>query len=77
MGMYSYSGPVFRVSLEPWNLPASKFPFDLIGPELSFIDLPQSERMKMRPGQKIDADCILTSNRLTFGYCRLIGPTHK
>lgn len=71
MGMFSYSGQVFRISLEPWNLPSSKFPFDLMGPDLSFIDLPRSERLKMRPGQQIDADCTLTSNRLTFGYCKL------
>jgi len=77
MGMFSYSGPVFRISLEPWKLPSSKFPLDLVGPDLSFVDLPQSERVKLRPGQQIDADCILTSNRLAFGYCRLNGQTHK
>jgi hypothetical protein len=75
--MFGYSGPVFRVSLEPWKLPPSKFPFDVLGPELSFIDLPQSVRTAMRPGRQVNANCILTSNRLTFAYCQLNGTVHK
>jgi hypothetical protein len=69
--MFGYSGPVFRIALEPWDLPSSSFPSDLLGPEVSFIDLPQATRLAMLPGQHIDANCILTSQSLKFGYCRL------
>jgi hypothetical protein len=66
---YGYSGPAFRVSLESWDLPYSKYPL-ISEPDLAFIDLPNEIRLRLRPGQQIDANCTLVGH-MTFRYCKL------
>lgn len=69
--LMSNSGTVFRLDLQEWDLQTPDYGPPI--PDLAFPDLPTSTRLTMRPGQEIDADCILTKP-MTFAYCELNKP---
>jgi hypothetical protein len=70
-----YSGPGFEVVLESWTLRGSKYP-KISEPHLALIDLPRSTQLAVRPGQQIDASCLL-EEWMNFRYCRLNRPIGK
>lgn len=63
-------GLIFRLTLDPWNLSSGPL---MSAPDLAFDDLPASTRLALRPGERVDANCTLTSAELTFFFehCQL------
>jgi hypothetical protein len=63
-------GLIFRLNLEPWDFPSGPL---VSAPDLAFDDLPASTRLAIRPGERIDANCTLTSAEVmfVFEHCQL------